>query len=206
MIASTSDPEQLVEFANTLVAKAFSGVYRTTDAGATWTRSDAGLPLATVKGVGVTPAADPEVFAWIDGDRPPQGLDAIERIYAHPQSFAQTAGWLRAHLPKVEKIPVSSNAEAAKRVKSEWNSAAIAGDMAAGLYGLTRLAEKIDLAASTAVQAAVRAAEQRLGDQGRVLLRASGTEPVIRVMVEGQDAVLVQALAEELAEAVRGSL
>lgn len=69
-----------------------------------------------------------------------------------------------------------------------------------------RLAEKIDLAASTAVQAAVRAAEQRLGDQGRVLLRASGTEPVIRVMVEGQDAVLVQALAEELAEAVRGSL
>lgn len=69
-----------------------------------------------------------------------------------------------------------------------------------------RLAEKIDLAASTAVQTAVRAAEQRLGDQGRVLLRASGTEPVIRVMVEGQDAVLVQALAEELAEAVRGSL
>lgn len=69
-----------------------------------------------------------------------------------------------------------------------------------------RLAEKIDLAASTAVQTAVRAAEQRLGDQGRVLLRASGTEPVIRVMVEGQDAVLVQTLAEELAEAVRGSL
>lgn len=69
-----------------------------------------------------------------------------------------------------------------------------------------RLAENIDLAASTAVQTAVRAAEQRLGDQGRVLLRASGTEPVIRVMVEGQDAVLVQTLAEELAEAVRGSL
>ena len=41
---------------------------------------------------------------------------------------------------------------------------------------------------------------------GRILLRPSGTEPVIRVMVEGQDAVLVQALAEELAEAVRGSL
>lgn len=69
-----------------------------------------------------------------------------------------------------------------------------------------RLAEKIDLAASTAVQAAVRVAEQRLGDQGRVLLRASGTEPVIRVMVEGQDAALVQELAEGLAEAVRGSL
>ncbi|MNP22859.1 Prephenate dehydratase [compost metagenome] len=39
---------------------------------------------------------------------------------------------------------MSSNAEAAKRVKGEWNSAAIAGDMAANLYGLTRLAEKIE--------------------------------------------------------------
>src|SRR5690242_4235199 len=32
----------------------------------------------------------------------------IERIYAHPQAFAQTGGWLRTHLPKAEKIPVSS--------------------------------------------------------------------------------------------------
>ena len=39
---------------------------------------------------------------------------------------------------------MSSNADAAKRVKSEWNSAAIAGDMAAQLYGLTKLAEKED--------------------------------------------------------------
>ncbi|MCF5941236.1 chorismate mutase, partial [Xanthomonas perforans] len=35
-------------------------------------------------------------------------LEDIERIYAHSQSFAQTAGWLRSHLPKVEKIAVSS--------------------------------------------------------------------------------------------------
>ncbi len=39
---------------------------------------------------------------------------------------------------------MSSNAEAAKRVKSEWNSAAIAGDMAAQLYDLTVLADKIE--------------------------------------------------------------
>lgn len=44
----------------------------------------------------------------------------------------------------MKRVAVSSNAEAAKRVKGEWNSAAIAGDMAAGLYGLTRLAEKIE--------------------------------------------------------------
>jgi chorismate mutase/prephenate dehydratase len=39
-------------------------------------------------------------------------IEDIERIYAHPQSFMQTSAWLRANLPKAEKIPVSSNAEA----------------------------------------------------------------------------------------------
>ncbi|HAF91297.1 MAG TPA: prephenate dehydratase, partial [Pseudomonas sp.] len=46
--------------------------------------------------------------------------------------------------PNVERVAVSSNADAARRVKSEWNSAAIAGDMAAQLYDLTKLAEKIE--------------------------------------------------------------
>ncbi len=49
-------------------------------------------------------------------------------------------------------------------------------------------------------------AEQRLAGKGRVLLRASGTEPVIRVMVEGEDEPLVHALANELAEAVRSAM
>ena len=70
--------------------------------------------------------------------------DSISRIYSHAQSLAQCRKWLDAHYPNVERVAVSSNAEAAKRVKGEWNSAAIAGDMAAGLYGLTRLAEKIE--------------------------------------------------------------
>ena len=68
----------------------------------------------------------------------------ITRIYSHAQSLAQCRKWLDAHYPNVERIAVSSNAEAAKRVKSEWNSAAIAGDMAAHLYGLTILADKIE--------------------------------------------------------------
>lgn len=70
--------------------------------------------------------------------------DKISRIYSHAQSLAQCRKWLDAHYPNVERIAVSSNADAAKRVKSEWNSAAIAGDMAASLYGLSKLNEKIE--------------------------------------------------------------
>lgn len=70
--------------------------------------------------------------------------DHITRIYSHAQSLAQCRKWLDAYYPNVERIAVASNAEAAKRVKGEWNSAAIAGDMAASLYGLTIHAEKIE--------------------------------------------------------------
>ena len=49
-----------------------------------------------------------------------------------------------------------------------------------------------------AVQTAIKAMDARLADGGRVLVRASGTEPLIRVMVEGEDAALVSAAVEEL--------
>lgn len=49
---------------------------------------------------------------------------------------------------------------------------------------------------------AVRDIEARLGKQGRVLLRASGTEPVIRVMIEGEDQLLVASMAGELADVI----
>lgn len=70
--------------------------------------------------------------------------DGITRIYSHAQSLAQCRKWLDAHYPNVERIPVSSNAEAAKRIKGEWSSAAIAGVTAADLYDLTVLSEKIE--------------------------------------------------------------
>lgn len=56
------------------------------------------------------------------------------------------------------------------------------------------------------VQAAVTAAEQELAGRGRVLLRPSGTEPLVRVMVEGAERVQVEHLAEHLAAAVRAPL
>ena len=56
------------------------------------------------------------------------------------------------------------------------------------------------------VAAAVAGADGLLSGRGRVLLRASGTEPLIRVMVEGEDGVLVERLAGELADVVRAEL
>jgi phosphoglucosamine mutase len=53
------------------------------------------------------------------------------------------------------------------------------------------------------IQAAVREVEKQLGDRGRVVLRASGTEPLIRVMVEGDDVSEVLEVAERIADAVR---
>ncbi|KOR40083.1 prephenate dehydratase [Xanthomonas oryzae] len=69
-------------------------------------------------------------------------LEDIERIYAHSQSFAQTAGWLRSHLPKVEKIAVSSNAEGARRARNAEDAAAIGGESAAHVYGLKKVIMK----------------------------------------------------------------
>jgi phosphoglucosamine mutase len=65
-----------------------------------------------------------------------------------------------------------------------------------------RTDKRLDPGDSTAISDAVSAAETELADTGRVVLRASGTEPVIRVMVEGQDKKQVIALAERLAAVV----
>lgn len=61
----------------------------------------------------------------------------IERIYSHAQSLGQCRLWLDQHYPGVERIAVSSNAEAARRAAAESGSAAIAGEAAAELYQLT---------------------------------------------------------------------
>jgi phosphoglucosamine mutase len=68
------------------------------------------------------------------------------------------------------------------------------------------VARRSDPLANVRVADAVAGAEGTLAGRGRVLLRASGTEPLIRVMVEGEDAPLVEQLAADLAEVVRAEL
>jgi phosphoglucosamine mutase len=65
-----------------------------------------------------------------------------------------------------------------------------------------RVANKIDPATSAPIQDAVTRAQRQLGDTGRIVLRPSGTEPVIRVMVEGVDEKVVRDIARELAATV----
>jgi phosphoglucosamine mutase len=68
-----------------------------------------------------------------------------------------------------------------------------------------RTTGRVDFAASGPIQDALRAAERELDGSGRVLLRASGTEPLIRVMVEGRDRALVEGLARKIADRVRAA-
>jgi len=68
------------------------------------------------------------------------------------------------------------------------------------------LLAEIDVQQLKPVQIAVHEVERELGDDGRVLLRSSGTEPLVRVMIEGRDADQVNLLTEQLATAVSKAL
>lgn len=69
-----------------------------------------------------------------------------------------------------------------------------------------KTSKKVNPDKDETIQKAVKAIEKQLGDNGRVLLRASGTEPLIRVMVEGQSEVQVKDYAHHLADDVKKSI
>lgn len=71
-------------------------------------------------------------------------LDAVRKVYSHSQSLAQCHEWLNRNLSRAERVAVTSNAEAARLAAAEEGSAAIAGEAAAELYGLTVLGANIE--------------------------------------------------------------
>ncbi len=104
-------------------------------------------------------------------------LEEVERVYAHSQSLAQCKHWLAAHLPKAELIALSSNAEAARRVRSQPDAAAIAGRHAAEVYGLPVLFGNIEDHVDNTTRFLVL---------GKELLPASG-EDKTTLLVAGSD-------------------
>ncbi len=71
-------------------------------------------------------------------------LEKIKKIVSHQQSLAQCREWLDANLPNIERVAVSSNAEAARVAAGEKKVAAIAGESAATIYSLNTLASNIE--------------------------------------------------------------
>jgi chorismate mutase/prephenate dehydratase len=106
-------------------------------------------------------------------------MDALERVVrvcSHGQALAQCRGWLDEHLPEVERIPVASNAEGARRARDEQGSAAIAGETAAEVYGLNILVREIEDRADNTTRFLV---------VGRKLLRSSGADRTTLLVTYG---------------------
>ena len=73
-----------------------------------------------------------------------EDMNKIRRVCSHPQSLAQCRKWLDANLVSAEREAVSSNAEAARIAADDPSTAAIAGEVAAELYGLKPLARNVE--------------------------------------------------------------
>jgi chorismate mutase/prephenate dehydratase len=106
-------------------------------------------------------------------------LQSIHRIYSHRQSLAQCREWLDANLPRVEQIEVSSNGEAALRVRDQADAAAIAGQGAADIYELPTLVRNIEDEPNNTTRFLIIGAQpiQPSGDDKTALLVASLNRP-----------------------------
>jgi phosphoglucosamine mutase len=117
-------------------------------------------------------------------------------------------GETSGHLICLDKTTTGDGLISALQVLTEIReSGATLADLVAGMPVYPQTMVNVRVAGqpnldSASLKAAVADAEHQLGERGRVVLRASGTEPVIRVMVEGEDAAEVESLANLLADAV----
>jgi chorismate mutase / prephenate dehydratase len=103
----------------------------------------------------------------------------VKRVCAHIQALAQCRGWLDEHLPDVERVAVSSNAEGARRARDERGTAAIASSAAAEIYGLELLANDIEDRADNTTRFLVigrKLFSQSGADRTTLLVSASDTD------------------------------
>jgi chorismate mutase/prephenate dehydratase len=107
------------------------------------------------------------------------GIADIKRVCAHPQALAQCRAWLDDQMPDVERVPVASNAEGARRARDERGTAAIASRAAAEIYGLTLLANEIEDRADNTTRFLVvgrKLFSPSGADRTTLLVSASGTD------------------------------
>jgi chorismate mutase / prephenate dehydratase len=118
-------------------------------------------------------------------------LAGVTRVYSHAQSLAQCHQWLAANLPQVERVQVASNAEAARLAAAEPGTAAIAGEIAAAIYGLNVLAPHIEDEPNNTT---------RFWVLGRQQVAASGRDETSLVMSAPNRPGAVHALLEPFAK------
>ena len=118
-------------------------------------------------------------------------LTHVTKVYSHAQSLAQCVQWLARHLPGVQRVAVSSNAEAARLAAAESGTAAIAGEIAASIYGLAILAAHIEDEPNNTT---------RFWVLGRQSVAPSGNDQTSLVMSAPNRPGAVHALLEPLAQ------
>ncbi len=124
----------------------------------------------------------------------------------------QLGGETSGHIINLARAPTGDGLVTALQVlavmkRSGQSLSALAGGMARLPQAMVnvRVVQRMDPDGEPGVQAAMREAEAELGGRGRIVLRASGTEPVVRVMVEAASAGEAERLAGRLAESVRAA-
>jgi len=126
------------------------------------------------------------------------------------ETGAQLGGETSGHILTLDKTTTGDAIVAALQVLAVMRQTGRPlAELAAGMAKLpqvminVKVARRFDPMSVPSVQASVRRVEGRLGKHGRVVLRASGTEPVIRVMIEAEEEPLARETANEIAAAVR---